>query len=443
MTAASLLSRWLARPLARTSAMSLVIRLAGLTLGFLQAILCARLLGVEGYGTFALSLAVAQIAATFALLGLHNLAVCRVAELLANRASSEARRFAGRALGIATVAGLALSGLLAIAAVALAQWLEPYDAALLAAAMLIVPVTLMLLLRGLTQGAGAIIGAQLPGDVLRPALFCLALLGVSATGAMLTPTYGLSLLAAAFAVAAVVAAAWCRFAMPPGEAETPPACSDFRFLPAAAPFLGLSLGTIAMAEAATLLLGLFAEPSDVGIYQPAARLLVLMTVPVQAAAMAFAPRVAELNARGEAEAVVALTRRFTLATTAGTTIVSLPIAITAPWLLALFGDEFASAAPLVWIFAATQILNAASGPVGYLMTMTGRPGSSLRAQIAGLAVILAGGAVLVSLYGAGGAALATALGILVWNGALLRVVRRQLGFDPSLVSAFRRPAGAA
>lgn len=442
MTAASLLSRWLARPLARTSATSLVIRIAGLTLGFLQAVLCARLLGVEGYGTFALALAVAQIAATFALLGLHNLAVRRVAELLANRASSEARRFAGRALGIATLAALALSGLLAVTVVALARWLEPYDAAILAAVLLVVPVTLILLLRGLTQGAGAIIGAQLPGEVLRPALFCLALLGVAATGTMLTPTYGLLLLAAAFAVAAAVAAAWCRLALRSGEEEAPPARSEFRLLPAAAPFLGLSLAAIAMTEAATLLLGLFAEPGEVGIYQPAARLLVLMTVPVQAAAMAFAPRVAQLSARGEIAAVGALTHRFTLATTIGTVVSSLAIALTAPWLLAMFGGEFASAAPLVWIFALTQIAHAACGPVGYLMTMTGRTGSALRGQLAGLAATLLGGAVLVYFFGAPGAALAASIGILVWNSVLVVLVRRQFHFDPTLVGAFRRAAGA-
>lgn len=432
----------LSAPTARKSASSLAIRITGLALGFLQAVLCARLLGAEGYGMLALALAVAQIAATVALLGLHGLAVRRVAELMAVKALREIRSFTGRALAIAAMTGLGASLILAGAAVAFAGWLAPYDGVLLAASLLVLPVALIQLFRGVTQGAGATVRSQLPGDIIRPALFCAALLIVAATGTMLTPSFGLLLLAAAWLLATAIGGVWCRTAISRPEIGRPDDVAPFRLLAAAIPFLGLNLGAIAMAEAGTLLLGLFAPPDEVGIYQPAARLLVLMTVPIQAAAIAFAPRIAELNARGEIAAISALTRRFTLVTTVGTVVVSLAMALTAPWLLALFGGEFASAAPLVWIFALTQIAHAACGPVGYLMTMTGRTGSALRGQLAGLTANLVGGVVLVYFYGAPGAAMAASFGILVWNFVLVVMVRRQFHFDPTLVSAFRRAPSA-
>ena len=46
-------------PVARGSLMSIAIRVAALGLGFLQAVLTARLLGPEGYGTVAVALSIA------------------------------------------------------------------------------------------------------------------------------------------------------------------------------------------------------------------------------------------------------------------------------------------------------------------------------------------------------------------------------------------------
>jgi len=71
-----------AGPIARASALSLAIRLAGLVLSFAQAVLTARLLGSTGYGTVATILSAAQLLSTAAMFGFGPLAVREIAASL-------------------------------------------------------------------------------------------------------------------------------------------------------------------------------------------------------------------------------------------------------------------------------------------------------------------------------------------------------------------------
>ncbi|MEY4721179.1 MAG: hypothetical protein RIQ46_904, partial [Pseudomonadota bacterium] len=69
--------------------------------------------------------------------------------------------------------------------------------------------------------------------------------------------------------------------------------------------------------------------------------------------------------------------------------------------------------------------------------MTGRTGLAVLGQSAGIAANLAVGMLLIPQQGAAGAASAAVAALVVWNLVLVVVVRRKLGFDPTLLSALR------
>lgn len=74
--------------IARGAVASIVIRTTAIGLGFIQAVLTARLLGPEGYGIVAVALSVATVAATLSVLGLGPLAVRELARLVAKAGKS-------------------------------------------------------------------------------------------------------------------------------------------------------------------------------------------------------------------------------------------------------------------------------------------------------------------------------------------------------------------
>jgi O-antigen/teichoic acid export membrane protein len=83
------------------------------------------------------------------------------------------------------------------------------------------------------------------------------------------------------------------------------------------------------------------------------------------------------------------------------------------------------------ILSVGQIVNAATGSVGFLLAMTGRERVSMRILVASLALNVVANLALVPRYGMLGAAVGTTLAMTVWNVAMVVAVRRSLGVMPS------------
>jgi O-antigen/teichoic acid export membrane protein len=98
--------------------------------------------------------------------------------------------------------------------------------------------------------------------------------------------------------------------------------------------------------------------------------------------------------------------------------------------LGLFGPEFVSAEPLLLIVATGQMIAVATGPAGFLLTMTDYERYELaNATVVGLTNVLLN-FVLIQRYGALGAAVATGISIALLNVLRLLQVRHFLGLLP-------------
>jgi O-antigen/teichoic acid export membrane protein len=384
---------------------------------FAQAVIAARLLGAEDYGIVTLLLAIAQIASAFALLGYGAFAMAEVARGLKRGHHAIARLLSVHGHGRI----LALSLIVMPLAYGCGAYLLGGLSWEIAVPLLItIPALASIqLLRGIALGLSRPFWGVAPGEVFRPGLLVAALIG-AALFAEASSALFITLYMATALIAAAIAFPTIRqskdSSRSTSSADSP--LDKSQWDRGAIPFLGLHLVSILQIELATLMLGLLATPEDVGLFQPIARISMLLMLPLNAMGIAFSPRVSGLYAEGKTNQIKAIARVHTLTATGLLILGGLVIGLIAPYLLLLFGSEFTAAAPLVWFLVAGRVVQAACGPGMELLGMTGntnRANSSIAMSIGAEAVLAF---LLIPIYGLTGAAMAAGLGLAL-RGVLL------------------------
>lgn len=105
--------------------------------------------------------------------------------------------------------------------------------------------------------------------------------------------------------------------------------------------------------------------------------------------------------------------------------------------LDLFGASFQMGATALVILALGQFVNAAAGPSGNVLIMTGQERIAVRGVAAGLLANIVLAVALVPPLGVTGGAIAFASSLVLWNTVLVVLARRLVGVN---VTAFRRLA---
>jgi len=206
--------------------------------------------------------------------------------------------------------------------------------------------------------------------------------------------------------------------------------SDVSMVQLALPIWVGSVLHMVLSWADTAMLSAWLTEADVAHYRAAFRLAALLTFTQFAVNALGAPTFGALHAAGDRDGLRRTVHRIGWLNTA----VALPglvfLLAAGPWLLSWWGPAFVreEAVTALVILAAAQALNALSGPVMYLLNMTGGERAGLAILGVSAAVQLTSGLWLVPEHGLVGAAVSAALGMAVWNGVGLIWVRRTQGF---------------
>jgi O-antigen/teichoic acid export membrane protein len=144
----------------------------------------------------------------------------------------------------------------------------------------------------------------------------------------------------------------------------------------------------------------------------------------------FSPFVADLHARGERERLDRLFKTLTRWTVIATLPAFLLIAVAPSSILKLFGSGFAGGRTALLILLGGQLVNIATGSVGFVLIMVGRTGWDLIVYACSLALDLTLAIVLSSRYGIEGAAIANAVTFGTSNLARLFLVKKFVGIQP-------------
>ena len=398
----------------------LVVRVAGAGLGFAFNVALARTLGADGLGIYHLSLTFALIASVVGRMGMD-------AAMLKFGATSYAAVDRRRLLAVHRMgmgSALLCCGLVAASTFIAADWLsvsvysDPAIAEpLRLMSLALVPFCLLnlygeLLKSGQHQALSSFVqGAALP-------LLSLLLLFVFAASLRDASAAATIYLAANVLVCLCAYVLWRR-TVPPAGSSASDSMKYRNLLGTAMPMYGSAVADVVMTFSDVLILGMFATATDVGIYTAAARTALLTRFLLLANSAVAAPRFAALHAAKDTAGVARLALRSTLLTTVSSVPLLLMFVLFPGPILSLFGPQFEAGAQVLIILSIGQFVNAATGPVGYLLNMSGFHRIEGRIAVVGAVLTVGLCFALIPLWGIVGAAAANAIATAGCN--LLRV----------------------
>jgi O-antigen/teichoic acid export membrane protein len=200
------------------------------------------------------------------------------------------------------------------------------------------------------------------------------------------------------------------------------------------PWIAVSFGFLAidglrmlLDNTDVLLLGKLMDPHSVAVYFAVIRTGGLVAFVSFSVISLTVPKFAEIHRTGSREALQRLVSHSiqlmfwpSLATAAA-------LALAGPFVLSLFGADFRAGYPALLVVLAGLVVRAATGPVEYLLNMTGHHRDTLGVYAVAAAANIGLNLLLIPTLGIVGAALATYAAMLTGNAWLYLLVRKRLG----------------
>jgi O-antigen/teichoic acid export membrane protein len=402
--------------------------------GYFFKIYLARVLGAEALGIYALGMTVVGLAGVLAAGGLTQAASKFVAVYAATDQPQKLGRFLWSALAVLVVSNL-LVGLL--------MWvLRPWIAGPIYHTPALAWYMHYFALIMLTGSLTGFLGQALAGykDVAQRTII------TNFVGQTLTMVFSIALLTLGFGLrgylAAQVASAcavllllgWATWKLSPEGARRPslglpilePEVVSF-----STTFFGMQVLAFLLSQSDRVLIGIYINPREVGIYSIAAALIAFVPLALQSVNQIFSPTIAELHSRGEMALLAQLFRSLVKWTLGWTLPLAAVMILFARRIMGIFGPEFEAGWPVLVAGTLGQLVNCGVGSVGYLLMMSGNEKRYLKIQIVMAVALVAANLALIPQLGLLGAGLVGATVAAVTNLWGLAEVRKAMDIQPS------------
>jgi O-antigen/teichoic acid export membrane protein len=187
---------------------------------------------------------------------------------------------------------------------------------------------------------------------------------------------------------------------------------------------------LAVLYSGVLVAGTYVESDELAYLIVAQRTAGLVAFVLMVVNTVVAPRYSRLWHEGDVLAVRRLAKLSTRAMLALALPVVVAMSVFSGFIMGLFGEGFEQGARLLIIIAVGQLINVATGSVGFLLNMTGHERDMRNVTLFSGPVTIVCAVWFTVTWGVVGAAYATALGLSLQNLGALWMVRRRLGFWP-------------
>lgn len=411
--------------LARSSLTAFSIKILGALLFTAYSIFLARILAQNDYGVVMFAISVATALGPISLLGFDRTTTKFATVYYTENRLPELRGLLRRGrqtgLGFSAVL-LAIAG--ALWYLGVLQPAQSKHAAILLALGILPLWAGVLLNREFLRGLKFLVPALVGFQILRPGLAIL--FSALAYGAgMINATTMLACLGAALLVSILIDTQRIKKTLSPNDGQR--IDESAQWMKTAKPLLFSMLMYTIVTRADMLLVGSILGMEDAARYAVAARLASFPDFILEAIRVVMGPLIAERFHKNE---LASLQQQVTRATQMVFLAVA-PFAIAficfPKFFLGFFGPAYGSANRILIYLIVGQCVNAFSGAVGVLMTMTNlqREHARIMTVNAGLTLVL--GYALIKTIGAEGAALATAITMSLANIWMVIVVKNKLG----------------
>jgi O-antigen/teichoic acid export membrane protein len=413
------------------SFVSLALRIAGVCFSYLAQVLLSRLLGLHDYGIYVIALGWALVLVLPARIGFDNSSLRYITVYFENGQAALLRGFIRTAVASVIAASLLVGGLM----LAVGSILNSVERPVITwAATLILPVAMLGVLSPMMRAIRKIFASQFYDQVLRPFLIIVGLL-IAVVAGFRPNAAGAMMLTALAAFGALLGLLWhFRLAFAPATEARADVAAARQWFALSLPLFVIGGMQELMNQMEIILLGSLANARQAGLFAAAWRLASLVPFALVALAAVSGPMIASAyhrEARDELHHISKLIARlgFLFAL-----IASLVLAAAGKPLLGLFGFEFPAAYPALLVLLLGGIVNAFTGAVAYLLTLTGRERPALIIFGGGLLTSFGLNLALIPVWGAFGAAISSASALSAWNIAMIFYVRRTMGIDASAIA---------
>ena len=419
----------------------MALRSGGVALAYLSNVLLSRLLGLHGYGLYAILIGWVSLLSVQARLGFDATAL-RYATIYREEGSWKSLR------GLITVATVMVASIAVVSGAAMMVIGSRFNVSsgnLAWASVLLVPTSLLGLFSSFVLSADKVVSSQFFDQILRPLLLITLLCGAFLLGgadlaggsAMMLTT--IAALAALLALSGrLIFAFRTSFKVGSDYGSAP---EWFRL---SLPLFLITAVQELLNQLQVVMLGGLVNAQAAGLFAAASRLSNLLSFGLVAVSSICGPMIASAYHRrafGELGRVASLTSRIGLGFAI---LAALCLFIAGPLLLKLFGAGFSAAYPVLVVLIAGGLVNSFTGVVAYLLTLTGHEVQALMIFTLALVANVILNILLIPHWGPVGAATASTSSTILWNVAMVIYVRYRLGIDASALGLEpRRHSGLA
>ncbi|MDX2259315.1 MAG: flippase [Hyphomicrobiaceae bacterium] len=418
----------------RNALFAFTVRVGSAALLYLTQIALARWMGTFEYGVYVFVWTWVLLLGGFASLGMSVATIRLVSEYKERASFGLLVGLTRRSRMIAVLVGtlVALAG--AAGVYAFEPWIANYYVLPAYLALVCVPLyALGDVHDGLGRGHGWMGLGLVPPYILRPLMILAGMVAAHEAGLPMTATT-----AAICAIVATWASAILQLVLMDRQlaGEIPAGAGrDFdtrAWLATAAPLLVIYMCTVVLQNADVIIMSSMLTPVDVGIYFAAAKTMSLIMFVHYAVGSAVAHRFSALNARGdraglEAFAADAVRWTFWPSLVAGIVL----LALGQP-LLSLFGDQFTTGYPVMFVLVVGFLVRSIFGPTEFLLNMLGEQSRCALVLVVTAVLNIVLNLALIPVLGMMGGAVATMLSLVVSAVLLYVVARQRLGVDMAI-----------
>jgi O-antigen/teichoic acid export membrane protein len=412
---------------------------AGFGLTYCSQLVIARVVGVDTYGVYAYVFAWMVVLAYFSTLGFDVGLLRFVPAYEAERAWPLLQGVIQYAQRRAALVGFSV---IFIGICVVNAWTSsPELRSTFLVGFALVPILALVRIRcSAVRAFGGVVSALVPDRVVRDGTL-IGLLAVASLGMGWTLNAPFVMVATLLssALGLVCAGLAMRRRRPRAIHDILPAYDAVAWRRAAIPLLILGATEALMNRTGVILLGWIADTKNAGIYSLAFNIALVVTLPRIAVNTLFAPVISDLYARGDKETMQVLITRTTSWTFSAGLFIAAALFLLAEPLLAWFGAGYEAGVPALRVLLISQVMAASAGSQLYVMTMTGHERSAAVLLVSCAMVNAGASAVLIGTFGLAGAAIGTAVSLVIWNVAMALFLWRRLNLLPGILAIFRVP----
>lgn len=413
---------------------TILVRSIGTGMAFILSVFLARTLGADGFGIYSFVLSLLVFLSIPVQAGLPTLVVRETAKFhLAQNWLSIKKLF----LWVVKIIALYLvltSSLLGALHLLDLEWVGEYRSnAFIFGCILMFLVPLMLVQNALIRGLGRVVLGVIPEAIIRPGVtLIITSIIFSISKDLLTPVSAIasnvvSVLIAVCISLAIISKLWPK----KGNGITVfNAIEIEKWKKTAYPLTVVGGLQLMYNHVDIIILGFFCENEVVGVYRAVGQLGLLVVFGLSAINQMLHSHFAKLYLENKMKELQELVTRSSIIIFSIAAFPAMIFLFAGEFVLnTIFGSEYISGVVPLLILTIGQLANAIFGSVGALLNMTGHEKYAMKGMLYSLVVNLVLSFVLIPAYGMNGAALSTALSLVVWNAILRNYVIKKLHIE--------------